>query len=295
MSKLFRGLITAIVTPFKDNMLDVLSLEKIIKYQIASKVEAIVVAGSTGEGSSLSKEEYQTLLRSAVQIAGDKLAIIAGCCASSTAAALELAQIASSTGIQGLLCTVPPYVKPSQEGLYQHFKIIHDSVELPIMLYSVPSRTAVDLADETILRLSELPRILALKDAGKDIERTMRLTTKLNKKFSLLSGDDEFALAHNVQGGVGCVSVISNIVPGLCKKLQDACQQGDFKAAFSIHQQLVEFCNGLFAEANPTPVKYASYFLGLCGEELRLPLAKVSEETKIKIEKVIKKFDLPVS
>ena len=235
MSDLFKGLITAIVTPFEGDEIDFASLEKILEYQIANQVRAIVVAGSTGEGTSLNIEEYKSLLKAAVEFTQKRISVIAGCCSTDTRIAIEMAQAAEQIGVEGLLCTVPPYTKPSQEGLYAHFKLIHDTVNLPIMLYSVPSRTAVDLTDDTIIKLSKLPRILALKDADRDLERPLRLRSRLKDNFNLLSGNDEIVLSYNAQGGVGCVSVASNIAPRLCKELQDACQKGDFITLSLIH------------------------------------------------------------
>lgn len=288
MSDLFKGLITAIVTPFTEDEIDFAALEKIVEYQIANKVRAIVVAGSTGEGTSLNRDEYKSLLQAAVELGQQHISIIAACCSTDTRIVIEMAQTAEQIGAAGLLCTVPPYTKPNQQGLYQHFKLVHDAVNLPIMLYSVPSRTAVDLTDDTIIKLSKLARILALKDADTDLERPLRLRPRLKDNFNLLSGNDEMALSFNAQGGVGCVSVASNIAPSLCKKLQDACQKGDFITAMKIQQQLLPLYKALFAEANPVPVKYAAHYLGLCLGKIRLPLVEATWLTQAKVREEIK-------
>ncbi len=294
MNNLFKGLITAIITPFKGGELDFIALEKIIEYQATNQVKGIVVAGSTGEGTSLNIDEYNLLTKASVELAKNCISIIAGCCSSDTRTAKEIGKVAKKNGVQGLLCTVPPYVKPSQEGLYEHFKTIHEAVDLPIMLYSVPSRTAVDLNDDAILKLSELPRILALKDAGRDLERPLRLSSKLKSNFNLLSGNDEITLSYNAQGGVGCISVASNIAPQLCKKLQDACQKGDFALALKVQQQLLPLYKALFSEANPIPVKYAAHYLGLCSAEIRLPLTEATSFTQAKVREEIDNIFLNV-
>jgi len=288
MNKIFKGLITAIITPFKDNKIDVVALEKILEYQIKHNVDGVVLAGSTGEGMSLTIEEYQYLIRAGLEIVKKRIPIIAGCSSSNTNVALNLAKIAEKEGVDGIMLAIPPYVKPTQEGIFKHFQTIHDSTNIPIMLYSVPSRTTVDFVDDTILKLSMLPRIVAMKDAGSDLERPLRLSSKLNRNFNLLAGNDEVSLAYNAQGCVGCISVASNITPKLCKALQGNWQNGNFKTSLKIHQQLLPLYKALFLESNPIGVKYASHYLGLCSNELRLPLTEATDRTKIAIENVIK-------
>ncbi len=289
-NNIFKGLITAIITPFKEGRLDFAALEKIIEYQIDAKVDAIIVAGSTGEGASLTRNEYRSLVQASVDITKKRLPVIAGCSSSCTEFAIELAMECQKIGADGLLCAVPPYIKPSQEGIFEHFKQLHDAVELPIMLYSVPSRTGVDFADETIIRLAQLPRILSLKDAGGDLERPLRLSASVPSNFNLLSGDDSVALAYNAQGGVGCVSVTSNVAPKFCKELQEAWQKGEASLALQIHKQLLPLYQAMFLETNPIPVKYAMHILGLCGPEIRLPLLPATEKTRERIEELIKHY-----
>lgn len=283
----FKGLFTAIITPFTEGRLDFLSLEKILEFQIESGVDGIVVAGSTGEGNSLTQEEYLALLQAAVDITKKRLPIIAGCVSSNTIFAKNLLSECQKIAIDGFMCTVPPYVKPSQEGLFQHFQILHDESELPIMLYSVPSRTGIDFDDETIIRLAQLPKIVALKDAGGDLERPLRIKNKLRGDFNLLSGNDELSLAYNAQGGVGCVSVVANIFPNLCMAMQEHWRKGNIKSAIKIHQQLLPLYKALFIEGNPAGVKCAAHYLGLSNGELRLPLVEVSDNTKAAIEEAI--------
>ncbi|MCC8417735.1 MAG: 4-hydroxy-tetrahydrodipicolinate synthase [Rickettsia endosymbiont of Bryobia graminum] len=290
MNNIFTGLITALITPFKNNQLDFASLEKIVNYQIDNKVDGIVVGGSTGEGTSLTLEEYRNLLEAAVKVVDKRLPVIAGCSANSTNVAVEMIKISEDIGTDGFMCSVPPYVKPMQEGIYLHFEALHNASNLPIMLYSVPSRTIFDFTDETILRLSKLPRIVALKDAYNDLERPIRLKNMIDKEFNLLCGNDEIALSYNAQGGVGCVSVASNIAPKLCKELQESCQNNNYHKALTIQQQLSPLYKSLFLESNPIGTKYAAYKLGLCTNELRLPLTAATNNTQEKINKIISKY-----
>lgn len=289
-NNIFTGLITALITPFKNNQLDFDALEKIITYQIDNKVDGLVVGGSTGEGSSLTIEEYRALLQAAVKIANKCLPIISGCSSNSTAIAVEMVKISEEVGVDGFMCSVPPYVKPMQEGIYLHFEALHNVSKLPIMLYSVPSRTIFDFTDETILKLSKLPRIIALKDAYIDLERPIRLKNMIDKEFNLLSGNDEIALSYNAQGGVGCVSVASNAAPKLCRELQVACKNNDYHKALTIQQQLSPLYKSLFLESNPIGIKYAAHKLGLCTNELRLPLTSATNNTKEQINKIISKY-----
>lgn len=289
-NNIFKGLITAIITPFKGEGLDFASLEKIIENQINADVKAIVVAGSTGEGNSLTNSEYRSLIQATMDIAKKRLAVIASCTSICSNFSVHMALECQKVAVDGLICAVPPYIKPPQEGIFQHFKAIHDAVELPIMLYSVPSRTGVDFTDETIIRLAELPRILALKDADRDLERPLRLSVKLKNKLNLLSGNDEVALAYNAQGGVGCVSAAANVAPKFCSQLQEQWQKGKIKQALKIQQQLLPLYEILFAETNPIPVKYAAHIIGLCSPEIRLPLIEATNSTKVKIEKLISNY-----
>ncbi len=285
-NNIFKGLITAIITPFKDNKLDFVSLEKILNYQIDNKVDGVVIAGSTGEGPSLSLQEYQSLLEIAVEITKNRTQIIAGCSAMTTSTAVDMIQICTKISVDAFMCSIPSYVKPTQEGIYLHFETIHNASNLPIMLYSVPSRAVADFSDDTIVRLSKLPRIIALKDAGNDLERPLRIRAMV-KDFNLLCGNDELALSYNVHSGVGCVSVASNVTPSLCKKLQDNCRDGNYQEALQIQQQLLPIYKALFAESNPIPVKYAVARLGLCSNELRLPLTSAGKVTEEKINKAM--------
>lgn len=280
MSNIFSGLITAIVTPFQDNQLDLISLEKILEYQIKNNSDGVVIAGTTGEGSSLSFEEYKNLLQAAKQIVKKRIVIIAGCCSSNTEIALKLALEAEDIGIDGLMCTTPPYVKPTEEGVYQHIKAIHDKTNLPMMLYNTPSRSGTNISDQLVVRLANLPRVIALKDTGTDIARPIRMKTQIKSDFNFLTGEDETSLAYIALGGKGWVSVASNYVPALCKKLLEYCFNNDYAQALIIQQKLFALYQALFKESNPIPIKYALSYLGFCNNELRLPLCTASTDTE---------------
>lgn len=294
MNNIFKGLITAIITPFKDNKLDLDALEKILNHQINAEVNAIVIAGSTGEGSSLSFEEYKLLLQTAKDIINKRIPVISGCSSNNTVCAIELAAESTKIGVDGFMISPPSYLRPTQGGIYKHFEAIHEASNLPIMLYSVPGRTGVDFADETIFKLAKLPRILALKDAGIDLERPLRIKSVINKEFNLLCGNDDLSLAFNAQGGVGCVSVASNITPKMCKELQEKWHNNDVKGALEIHQRLLPLYKALFVESNPIPVKYAMHYLGFCTNEIRLPLTEATDTTKKQIEEIITSLSIKV-
>ncbi|HJD61533.1 MAG TPA: 4-hydroxy-tetrahydrodipicolinate synthase [Rickettsia endosymbiont of Degeeriella rufa] len=294
MNNIFKGLITAIITPFKNNKLDLESLEKILEHQIKAEVNAVVIAGSTGEGSSLSLEEYKLLLQTAKDIINKRISVISGCSSNNTAYAIELATESTKIGVDGFMISPPSYLKPTQGGIYKHFEAIHEASNLPIMLYSVPGRTGVDFADEVIFKLAKLPRILALKDAGLDLERPLRIKAIVKKEFNLLCGNDDLSLAFNAQGGVGCVSVASNVAPKLCKELQKKWYNNDVKGALEIHQKLLPLYKALFVESNPIPVKYAMSYLGFCTNEIRLSLTEATNTTKKQIEEIITSLSIKV-
>lgn len=288
MINIFHGCITALVTPFLQDRIDFASFEKNLDRQIESGIRSVVVGGSTGEVTTLENHEYQDLIGTAVQNKG--LNIIAGCNSSSTAKAVNIASQAQKLGASALMIVVPPYNKPTQEGIFQHFKTVHDSSSLPIMIYSVPSRTGVDFTDETIYKICSLERVLAFKDAGGDVMRPLRLAEKLDNKINILSGDDYLALPFNAHGAKGVVSVVSNIFPGLIVDLQNLWFAGKFDEALDLQTRLFSFYRAIFSETNPIGVKYAMQVAQLCSSHVRLPLCQLKDENKIAIEVEIKKF-----
>lgn len=282
----FKGIITALITPFKDNKLDVQTLEALISRQIEAGIDGIVIGGSTGEGSSLSNEEYYELISAAVEYSSKRIPIIAGITAIGTAPAVAKVKKLCKLGVDGIMCTTPHYIKPEQEGLYQHFKVINDASILPIMLYIHPGRTSCDLLDNTLLKLASLDKIVAVKDASADLERPLRVLP-LCDNLNLLTGDDSKLLAYNANGGKGCVSVIANILPKICKKLDTLWSVGNIQEALKIQQKLTPFFTAVFLESNPIGIKYCASKLGLCNKEIRLPLTAASLLTIERIDSIL--------
>ena len=281
MNKFFKGLYTAIITPFSNDKIDFEAFKKLLKNQIDAKVDGIVVAGSTGEVASLSIDEYEDLVKFARNNIPSSVKLVASISANIPSNALKYVKIAESSGVDGLMCITPYYNKAPQRGLYEYFKIIHENSNLPIMLYTVPSRTGVDFKDETLIELSKLERIVSIKDSTDDLSRPLRLKKLLPEHFSMLSGDDPNCMLYSCSGGDGCVSVISNIAPKICKKLQDLLANNDYVEARKIQENLQDLYNAIFVDTNPIPIKYAASTLGFCSEDVRLPLYKITDE-KIK-------------
>lgn len=278
----FKGVITALITPFDDNKIDFISLEKILTKQLEANIDGIVLAGSTGEGNFLSDQELSELIGAVKKQVNGKTKIIVGVSSASTEESLNRAKIAESLGVDAVMLTAPYYVRPTQEGLYQHFKTIHDQTILPIMLYAHPGRTGIDLTDDTIIKLANLERIVALKDAGGDIERPVRISKHVDN-FNMLSGDDTNIIAFMAHGGAGLVSVTSNILPKAMRSLYTLYQSGKAKEALELQKKLYDVYGAVFSESNPIGTKCAAHMMGLCNEELRLPLTPPTITTKQKM------------
>jgi len=272
------GSIPALVTPMlEDGSVDYASLRKLIDWHIAEGTDCIGVVGTTGESPTVNVEEHREIIRVSVEQAKGRVPIMAGCGANSTAEAIELAQFAQSVGADCQLQVVPYYNKPTQEGIYQHFKAIAEAVpNLPIILYNVPGRTVADMQHETVLRLAKVPGIVGIKEATGNIERAQWLIRDLPKEFSVYSGDDPTAVALMLCGGKGNISVSANIAPRLMHELCMAAMSGNVQKAMEIQFQLMPIHKNLFVEANPIPVKWAMARMGLCGGTLRLPMTELS-------------------
>ena len=282
MTKTFQpitGSIPALVTPMlEDGSVDYASLRKLIDWHIAEGTDCIGVVGTTGESPTVNVEEHREIIRVSVEQAKGRVPIMAGCGANSTAEAIELAQFAQSVGADCQLQVVPYYNKPTQEGIYQHFKAIAEAVpNLPIILYNVPGRTVADMQHETVLRLAKVPGIVGIKEATGNIERAQWLIRDLPKEFSVYSGDDPTAVALILCGGKGNISVSANIAPRLMHELCMAAMSGNVQKAMEIQFQLMPIHKNLFVEANPIPVKWAMARMGLCGGTLRLPMTDLSK------------------
>jgi len=284
---MFRGSLTALITPFKDGKLDEDAFRNIIEWQIDEGTHGLVPVGTTGESPTLSHEEHMRVVKICVETANGRVPVIAGAGSNSTAEAIELTQYAKSAGANGVLVVTPYYNKPTQEGLYRHFKAVNDSADIPIIIYNIPGRSIVDMSVATMARLFELPNIVGVKDATANPARASQQRAAMGPEFIQLSGEDVTALAFNAHGGHGCISVTANIAPALCSEFQGACQKGEFGRALEIQDQLMPVHDALFVESNPGPVKYAAERLGLCQSEIRLPLAPISEASRRAVDEAL--------
>jgi 4-hydroxy-tetrahydrodipicolinate synthase len=282
------GYAPAIPTPFNDDgAIDRAAFERFCDRQIQAGATALVVCGPTGEAPTLSPAEDGALIRIAVGVARGRVPVIAGAGSNSTAHAIELSRDAEAAGANAILSVVPYYNKPIQRGLYAHFHAIAQSTGLPIILYDVPSRTACGLADETVARLAEMPQVIGLKDATGDVTRPPRLRSLVGPDFRLLTGDDATALAFFSQGGNGCISVTSNVAPGLCRNMFLACRQGQIASAQRWAVPIAKLTAALFRETSPAPLKYALSLLGLMSPKVRLPLVEMTDPTKADVAAVM--------
>jgi len=277
---LFKGVITALVTPFRDGRLDEEAFAKLVERQIAGGVHGVVPVGTTGETATLSPEEHKRVVSLCVEIVARRISVIAGAGANATAEAVDLVQHAKDAGADGALVVVPYYNRPSQEGMYRHYAAISDAVEFPVIVYNVPSRTGSDISNETLARLARLPNIAGVKDATGDLVRASLMRLMCGEGFCMLSGDDPTAVAYMAHGGHGLISVTSNVAPHASAERIKAAMAGDFQTALQWQDRLVRLDKALFADASPAPTKFALAELGLCAEELRLPIIPCGEAAK---------------
>lgn len=280
---MFKGSITAVITPFHGAGIDETAFQAFIEWQIAEGTDGIVPCGTTGESPTLSHEEHNRVVDLAVEAARGRVPVIAGTGSNSTAEAIAMTRHAKAAGADAALVVTPYYNKPTQEGLFLHFKAIHDAVELPIVIYNIPGRCVIDMTVETMARLAKLPNIVGVKDATNDLARPTRLRQAIGPEFCQLSGEDGTAVAFLAQGGVGCISVAANVAPGLCARLHDAWAAGDLATVFALRDRLAPLNDALFCETNPAPVKYAARLLGKCDGTLRLPLCEIGDAGRQKV------------
>jgi len=282
---MLRGSITALITPFADGAVDEKAFSAFIDWQIAEGSHGLVPMGTTGENPTVSHEEHHRILEICVKTANKRVPVIAGCGSNSTAEAVSLIRFAESIGADAILSVVPYYNKPTQEGLFQHFSAVAEATRLPIIIYSVPGRTVVDVSVDTLARLRERhDNIAGVKDATADMARATLQRQKLGPDFILLSGEDISALGFNAHGGTGCISVAANVAPRLLSQFQNACQQGNYALALELQDKLAPLHRSLFLEGNPGGIKYAVSRLGLCRNEFRLPIVPVSRATEEAID-----------
>jgi len=289
---MFRGTFTAVVTQFRNGGIDVSSFEKLIETQIAAGITGLVAIGTTGESPTLSHDEREQLIRLAVSTANKRCVVLAGTGSNATQHAVADTKIAEKLGVDGALLVAPYYNKPSQEGLFRHFKTIADATSLPIMLYNIPGRCSVDVLPETVVRLAkECRNIVCIKEASGSVERVSELRRRLPESFTILSGDDSLTLPFMAVGAAGVVSVASNLFPAEVCGLVHACEEGDLKSAAKLHRKLLPLFKDLFIEPNPVPVKTALGWRGAMSGEVRLPLCEMSETNQDRLRKTLEEFE----
>jgi 4-hydroxy-tetrahydrodipicolinate synthase len=291
---MFKGSIVALITPFKDGAIDRQSLKRLIDFHVENGTDAVLVAGTTGESATLTFSEHEDLIKMAVDFAEGRIPIIAGTGANATHEAIELTKSAEKAGVAGSLQIVPYYNKPTQEGIYQHFKAIAEETNLPLILYNIPSRTGVDMLPETFARLySDFPNIVGIKEATGNVARVSEMINLTNPDVDILSGDDALTLPMMAVGAKGVISVANNIIP---REIADMCKyalNGEFDKALEIHNKYWKLFKTLFIETNPIPVKTAAYMMGLIDDlELRLPLYYMKKENEEKLKEVLKEYNL---
>ena len=287
---MFKGSNVALITPFKDNELDEENYIKLINFHIENGTNGLVPAGTTGESPTLNHNEHQKVIEICIKESGGKIPVIAGTGSNSTEEAVSLTKHAEKAGANGVLVVTPYYNKPTQEGLYQHYKAINDNTNLPIIIYNIPSRCVIDMSVDTMAKLFELKNIAGVKDATGDLNRLDQTIQKLGNEFIQFTGEDGLALEFNKRGGVGIISVTANIAPKLCSEMQmlsKSKNKEDLTKAEEIDRNLQPLHKALFIESNPAPVKYAAKVLGLCSDEIRLPLVNIQKKTEVQVDKAL--------
>jgi 4-hydroxy-tetrahydrodipicolinate synthase len=283
----FRGSFTALITPFKNGSLDEKAFRDLVDWQIAEGTNGLVPVGTTGESPTLSHDEHMQVVEWCVEQALGRVPVIAGAGSNSTKEAIGLAQHAEKAGADGVLVVTPYYNKPTQEGLYQHFKAINDAIGIPIIMYNIPSRSVIDISVDTMKRLYELKNIAGVKDATANMARVSQQRAALGPDFNQLSGEDITALGFMAHGGHGCISVTSNVAPRLCAQFQSACLRGDYAAALTLQDKLAPLHINLFVETSPAPIKYGMSLIGRCENLLRLPMVPATDKAQLAVREAM--------
>jgi 4-hydroxy-tetrahydrodipicolinate synthase len=283
----FRGSFTALVTPFKNGSLDEKMFRDLVEWQIGEGTNGLLPVGTTGESPTLSHEEHEQVVEWCIDQAKGRVPVIAGAGSNSTNEAVSLAQHAEKAGADAVLVVTPYYNKPTQEGMYQHFKAINDAIGIPIIIYNIPPRSVIDMSVDTMKRLFELKNIAGVKDATANVARVTQQRAACGEDFNQMSGEDITALGFMAHGGHGCISVTSNVAPRLCAEFQAACLRGDFAAALKVQDKLHPLHINLFVETSPTPVKYAMSLIGKCSETVRLPMVPASEKARLAVREAM--------
>jgi len=281
---MFQGSITALITPFKDGLIDDEAYRSFVDWQIEEGTEALVPCGTTGESPTLSHDEHMRVTESCIEAAAGRVPVIAGTGSNSTDEAIRLTQHAKDAGAAAALVVTPYYNKPTQEGLYWHYKAINDAVQLPILIYNIPGRSVVDMSVDTMARLAELPNIVGVKDATADLARPLATRQAIGPEFCQISGEDATAVPFLAAGGVGCISVTANVAPRLCAAMQKAWRDRDLDQVFAIQDRLMPLHQALFCETSPGPVKYAASLLAKCRAETRLPICEIADGSKRRVK-----------
>ena len=277
---MLKGSFTALITPFKNGAVDEAAYERLIEWQIAQGTHGLVPVGTTGESPTLSHAEHKRVVEICIEVANRRVPVVAGAGSNSTSEAIDFTRHAKKAGADAVLIVTPYYNKPTQEGLYQHFRAINDAVDIPIVIYNIPARSVVDMNVATLARCAKLKNVIGIKDATANLARASQQRQACGKDFVMMSGEDATALGFMAHGGRGCISVTSNVAPALCAEFQSACLAGNFARALEIQDRLMPLHDALFVETSPGPVKYAAYRLGLCSPETRLPLAPITEASR---------------
>ena len=283
-SAMFKGSITALVTPFRNGKVDADAFQRLVEWQIDQGTHGLVPCGTTGESPTLTHDEHKHVVELCIEAAAGRVPVIAGTGSNSTAEAVDLTKHAKRAGADGALVVTPYYNKPTQEGLYLHFKAINDAADIPIVIYNIPGRSVIDMTVDTMARLFKLANIVGVKDATASMARASQQRETLGSDFIQLSGEDATALGFMAHGGHGCISVTANVTPALCAEFQLACLAGNFKQALKIQDRLMPLHEALFVESNPGPVKYAASRLGLCTVEARLPLVPIAASSRKRVD-----------
>jgi 4-hydroxy-tetrahydrodipicolinate synthase len=290
---MFQGSLVALITPMRaDGSIDEAALRRFVEWQIREGTEGLVPVGTTGESPTLSHDEHKRVVEIVIEAAARRVPVIAGAGSNSTREAIELSQHAQKAGADGVLIVTPYYNKPTQEGLYLHYKAIAESIDIPVIIYNIPGRSVIDMSVETMARLAEIPNIVGVKDATANLTRPLHTRRAIGPQFCQLSGEDHTALAFLAAGGHGCISVTANVAPALCAAMHRAWREGRVSEAIAIQDRLLPLHDAMFAETSPGPVKYAASLLGFTAPHCRLPLAPVRESTAARIRAAMEELGL---
>lgn len=281
---MFSGSFVALITPFKNGSVDEAAFKSFVKWQIDEGTDGLVPCGTTGESPTLSHDEHKRVVELCIEVAKErKVPVIAGTGSNSTDEAIDLTVHAKKAGADAALVVTPYYNKPTQEGLYRHYKAIHDAADIPIFIYNIPGRSVVDMSVQTMARLAELPKVVGVKDASNDLTRPILTRLAVGADFCQFSGEDGTIVGFLASGGKGCISVTGNVAPRLCKEMHDAWKAGDAKKTLAIQDRLMPLHSAMFCETNPGPVKYAASLLGKCSGAMRLPMCEIADDSKRKV------------